>query len=136
MISSAEEFKRLRTSENLEEQERSASESADIGVWHEVIQKFPELKEWVVHNKTIQIEILEYLASDKDEKVRYAIARKRKINNRIFDMLKSDIDKSVRHALICNTKLTSDLKRNIKTDDSDWLKKALKEKIKTGANNV
>jgi len=134
MISSAEEFKRLRTSENLEEQQLSAIESADIKVWYDVIQKFPELKKWVVQNKTIQIEVLEHLVSDKDDKVRYAIARKRKINNRIFDILKSDSDESVRHALICNTKLTLDLKKKIKTDDSDWLRNELNEKIKTGAN--
>ncbi|MEL0455526.1 hypothetical protein WJN01_04760 [Flavobacteriaceae bacterium SZ-1-7] len=130
MIKSAEEFKRLRISENLEEQRLAALESAEITVWYETITKFPELKEWVIHNKTIQIEILEFLATDKDENVRYAIARKRKINQKIFDILKNDPSENVRHALIWNTKLPIEIKKKIKTDDSDWLKKELEEKIK------
>ena len=129
MISSAEEFKKLRTSKSVEEQRLSTLESADIKVWYDVIQKFPDLKEWVIHNKTIQIEILEYLATDEDQKIRYAIAKKRKINKKIFDLLKTDSDETVRHALISNNGLTMELKQEIKVEDSEWLRSQLVEKI-------
>lgn len=129
MIISAEEFKRLRTSENLEEQRFSAQETAEVSVWFEVIEKFPELKVWVAHNKTIQLEVLEFLAKDQDEKVRSSIARKRKINQKIFDLLKNDRDENVRYALLSNTKLSLDMKKEVKVDDSEWLMKELNEKL-------
>ena len=130
MIESAEHFKKLRLSEDLEEQRLSTLDSADIEVWYEVINKYPELREWVVANKTIQIEILEHLATDSDSKVRYAVARKRKINDSIFNLLKSDPDETVRHSLLYNTKLPLEKKRQIKVDDSDWLTHELNLKIK------
>ena len=119
MINSAEEFKELRTSEDAEDQRRSATEFAEYSVWVDVIQKFPELKEWVAHNKTIQVEILESLALDPDSDVRCVVARKRKITDKIFDLLKDDDDESVRHALLCNTKLNIEKKLKIKVDDSE-----------------
>ncbi|GGK35826.1 hypothetical protein GCM10007962_32710 [Yeosuana aromativorans] len=128
MIQTPEEFIRLRTSEDLNDQRTSATDSADIKTWLEIIENYPEMKEWVAHNKTVPLEILEVLATDKDEKVRCVVARKRKINNRIFDLLKADSDKTVRHALICNTGLALDLKKKIKIDDSGWLKNELNEK--------
>ncbi|MGV3538396.1 MAG: hypothetical protein ACO1OQ_01210 [Rufibacter sp.] len=129
MIESAEHFKKLRLSENLEEQRLSALDAADTEVWYEVINKYPELKKWVVANKTVQIEILEHLATDPDPKVRYAVARKRKINDSVFNLLKCDPDDTVRHSLLNNTKLPLEKKKQIKVDDSDWLAQELNLKI-------
>ena len=56
MIQSADEFKYLRLSENIEEQYRASNDDANKEVWIEVINKFPKLREWVAHNKKIQIE--------------------------------------------------------------------------------
>src|SRR5688572_8266258 len=105
MIRSAEEFIKLRTSESMEEQDRATHDHADLKTWNDIISKYPDYKEWVIHNKTIQIEILEDLTSDPDPKVRSAIARKRKINDKIFRLLSVDKDEGVRYALISNTKL-------------------------------
>ena len=129
MIHSAQEFKRLRESEDLEEQRISATSEAPLAVWREVLMTFPELKEWVISNKTIQIEILETLASDPDAKGRSAVARKRKINDQIFELLRGDPDEQVRHALINNTKLSNQMKLKINVEDSEWLKNALQQKV-------
>ena len=129
MIRSAEEFKQLRESENKENYDRADVEEASIEVWYEVINKFPEFKEWVAHNKTVPVEILEELSTDPDRLVRGAVARKRKINQKICDLLKDDVDEEVRSVLIWNTKLVIELKKQIKTEDSDWLKKELNEII-------
>lgn len=131
MIKSAEEFVRLRASEIEEEYSRAANDSADISIWDEVIEKYPDYKKWVIHNKTIQIEILEKLTFDNDPDVRSAVARKRKINDRIFATLSTDKDEDVRYALMCNTKLTVDNLKQIKTSDSDWLTEKLDEKLKS-----
>lgn len=130
MIKSAEEFIRLRTSEIKDEYDRAANDSADISTWTELIEKHPDFKEWVIHNKTVPIEILERLTLDKDPKIRSAVARKRKINDKIFQALSRDKDENVRHALICNTNLTVDKLRQIETTDSEWLTSQLNERIK------
>jgi hypothetical protein len=130
MIKSADEFIRLRTSEIEEEYSRAANDSADISIWNEVIEKYPDYKEWVIHNKTIQIGILEKLSFDKDPRVRSAVARKRKINDRIFATLSTDNNEDVRYVLMCNPKLTVDKLKQIKTSDSDWLTKKLDERLK------
>jgi hypothetical protein len=129
MIASPEEFIRLRTSELKEEQDRATYESADATVWIDLITNFPEYKVWIIHNKTISLEILEALAQDEDAEVREAVARKRKINDRIFNCLAADTDENVRYALICNTKLPKDKKMLIDTKHSEWLKKALHEQL-------
>lgn len=127
MIQSADEFKYLRLSENIEEQYRASNDAANKEVWIEVINKFPELREWVAHNKNIQIEILEKLTLDSNPKVRCVVARKRKINDKIFEILKNDLTEEVRYDLLSNTKISIEKKRKIKVDDSDWLQGILKE---------
>jgi ribonucleotide reductase alpha subunit len=127
MITSADEFIRLRTSDNPEEYRRAIHESADIDVWMEVIRSFPDYKEWVIHNKTIQIEILEELSKDSDPRIREDVARKRKINDEIFYRLARDEDEHVRYALACNTKMTVDQIEKINHSDSEWLKGQLEE---------
>jgi hypothetical protein len=133
MIKTAEEFIKLRQSELKEDQEQATHQPADLNVWIDVINKYPEFKTWVIHNKTIQIEILETLAMDKDPKVRCDVARKRKINESIFNVLSVDSDENVRHALISNTALTLEQLKKIKVDNSAWLTNALNEKIKNAS---
>jgi hypothetical protein len=127
MITSAEEFIKLRTSEIKEEQDRASLDSADNTIWLDIIHNYPDYKVWVVHNKTIPIEILEKLAADENAEVRAAVARKRKINDRIFDLLSVDKDENVRYALMCNTKLQKEKKKLIQTGGSQWLKSTLEE---------
>jgi hypothetical protein len=129
MISSAEEFIKLRTSESKEEQDRATHDNAEVKTWNEIINKHPEYKEWVIHNKTIQIEILEQLTLDSDPKVRGAVARKRRINNKIFELLSVDKDENVRCALISNTNLSIEKLKQIEVNDSPWLERKLKEKL-------
>lgn len=130
MIKTVDEFISLRQSDNIDEQYRASHDTADLSLWLEVIKNYPDFKTWVIHNKTIQIEILEILCEDKDPKVRSDVARKRKINDAIFNTLSVDPDETVRYALMCNTNLSADKIKTIKVDDSDWLREQLKDRIK------
>ena len=130
MITTAKEFIRLRESDDLTEQFRASHEEADLKIWLEIIEMYPEFKIWVIHNKTIQIEILELLSKDLNPDVRSAVARKRKINENIKIDLSQDIDENVRFALMSNTKLNLEELKQIKVDDSVWLQQELNEKIK------
>ncbi len=129
MIKTVDEFISLRQSDNTDEQYRASHDNADINVWLGVIKNYPDFKTWVIHNKTIQIEILEILSADNNPNVRADVARKRKINDTIFEALSVDPDENVRYALMCNTNLPIDKIKAIKVDDSTWLKEQLADKI-------
>ncbi|MGO4382602.1 hypothetical protein AB4Z19_30475, partial [Pseudoduganella sp. RAF19] len=105
MISTASEFVRLRQSAILDEYTRAANESASIQVWVEVIEHFPDMLEWVAHNKTVPLPILEILSLNLDPKVRYAVAVKRKLSSELFDRLARDPDETVRAAIAHNAKV-------------------------------
>jgi hypothetical protein len=66
MIRSAEEFVQLRLSSDEAFYRRAASDSAAESVWREVIEKWPDMRMWVVMNKTVPAHLLEELASDEN----------------------------------------------------------------------
>jgi hypothetical protein len=76
MIESAEEFVRLRTSEDPPEYRRAAHEEAPESVWFEVIDQFPDMRFWVAQNKTVPLAVLELLRHDTDPKVRSMVRAK------------------------------------------------------------
>ena len=43
-----------------------------------MIIDYPDLKKWVIHNKTVPLEILEQLSKDRNSNVRIEVARKKK----------------------------------------------------------
>lgn len=103
MIRSAEEFVALRDSAIKAEYDRSAMEEAPVAVWREVIERFPDHRRWVAHNKTVPVEILEVLC-DFDASTRWFVARKRKLSATLFERLSQDNDSDVRVAICTNKK--------------------------------
>ncbi|WP_139983894.1 hypothetical protein [Nocardioides litoris] len=69
MIETAEEFVRLRTSEDPDDYNRAAREEASEATWRDVVDRFPEMRVWVAHNKTVPLSVLEILRKDPDERV-------------------------------------------------------------------
>ncbi|GAB3909199.1 hypothetical protein GCM10028803_46370 [Larkinella knui] len=136
MIDSAREFIRLRNSEIIEEYTRAAHEEASLQTWKEVIELYPDYKTWVIHNKTVPLEILEELASDPNSDVRSKVARKRKISPFIIEILANDPDEEVRYALACNTKISLINIKLINRADSDWLKQSIGEIITRKENKL
>ena len=105
MIESADEFQRLRTSEDPAEYRRAAYEEATEAVWLDVIARFPEMRVWVAHNKTVPLSILHVLAGDEDRRVRSMVALKRKLDIELFTRLARDQDDSVRSTIAANPKI-------------------------------
>ena len=70
MIQSAEEFVRLRTSDDASEYGRAAHEQASEDTWRDVIERFPDMRVWVAQNKTVPLSILELLRHAPDKGVR------------------------------------------------------------------
>ena len=115
MITSAEEFVALRDSEIKAEYDRSAMEEAPIAVWREVIEKFPDHRRWVAHNKTVPVEILEMLCVF-DVSTRWFVARKRKLSAALFERLSQDEDSDVRVAICTNKKTPLEILDRLRQD--------------------
>ncbi len=78
MIQSAEQFVFLRSSNDIHLYQQAANDSATEEIWHDVIKKYPDMKVWVVRNKTIPLSILEILSHDEDVNIRHAVGMKRR----------------------------------------------------------
>lgn len=80
MIESAEQFQKLRESLDPNEYGRAVTEAASIVTWENVLNEFPDLTIWIVHNKTVQLENLRKLALSPDENTCMVVAGKRKLD--------------------------------------------------------
>lgn len=96
LIASPEEFVSLRLSESPSDQTRASQDEAGLEVWLGVIADYPEMRQWVAHNKTVPVAVLQPLASDPDPAVRWEVAGKRKLDPAVLRMLADDEDDSVR----------------------------------------
>jgi len=129
MINTAEEFARLRRSDIPAEYERAASEEASVDVWLSVIDRFPDLREWVAHNKTVPLQVLELLARDPSASVRFTVASKRKLSRELQMLLVTDPDSSVRHGLACNAKCELEILRRLAADAESFVREAASKRL-------
>jgi len=129
LITSAEEFVRLRTSDLPEEYSLAAEDEAPTTVWFEVISRFPEMREWVVHNKTVPVEILEVLARDDSASVRATVADKRKLSPELFDLLARDNDELVRNRIAYNKKAPVYVLEHLSLDASPLVRTAAMKRL-------
>ena len=126
MIHSADEFVRLST----ENDPRATWDSADESVWSEVVASYPDMKEWVVHNKTVPISILRDLAADPDSRIRRWVAMKRKNDRLLFEALASDPDEDVRYQVAWNRSIPRELLARLAGDPSAWVAEAAREVLR------
>jgi hypothetical protein len=129
MITSAEEFVRLRSSDLKDEYLQAAHDSADVQVWLEVIEKYPDFQEWVAHNKTIPEEIIVLLSDSLDPRVRSIIAAKRKTPGYILQKLARDTDESVRLRVVCNPKVPKEILVSLLGDPWEEVVEIAQEKL-------
>ncbi len=129
MIHTADEFVSLRTSETYDEYHRAANEEAPIEVWLEVIRRFPKMREWVAHNKTVPIEILDILSDDTDERVRFMVASKRKLPEYLQMKLAIDPESGVRHCIASNPKATKKVLEVLMDDEWSVIRELASERI-------
>jgi len=135
VIDSAQEFIRLRTSELPEEYRRAAHEEAPNAVWRELVANHPEMREWVAHNKTVPVDILELLHTDSSTEVRCTVARKRKLPERLQQALAADGDASVRHALACNAKVVPAVLQKLANDTETFVRVAALQRLHSNDRN-
>jgi len=119
MITTAEEFIRLRRSEIPNEYKRAGCEEAPYEVWMEIIENHPKMRIWVARNRTITTELQTILAKDKDFLVRYAIASKYPIDRSLYEILSKDQEESVRLRIITNKKTPLDILKTMANEDRE-----------------
>ena len=129
MIQSAEEFVALRRSDRQEEYLRAASDAASDMVWLEVIERFPEMRIWVSHNKNVSLKVLVVLAGDPDPEVRAAVAMKNKLSFELFSALASDPDETVRQRIAYNKKTPIEVLRRLGADESELVSVPARERV-------
>lgn len=129
MINSAAEFLALRTSDDPADQRRAGHEAADVAVWLDVIEKYPAMREWVAYNKTVPLEVLELLASDPDERVRWSVAVKRKIDDDLLRKLALDEDENVRARVARHHHASTELLESLLNDESLFVSRAAEEAL-------
>jgi len=123
LIETADEFARLRTSGDAREQWHAGTDQAPLEVWREVVARFPDLKIWVVRNKTVPIEMLQALAGDPDRQVRRDVAAKRKLTTALFELLAGDVDEVVRRQVAINRKVPAHVRARLELDPSEFVRR-------------
>jgi hypothetical protein len=129
MISSADEFRRLRLASDADDYRRAASDEASDEVWIDVIDRYPDLREWVAHNKTVPLTILRRLAADSDKRVRYVVASKRTLDLPLFEMLACDPDEGVRDRIACNAKTPLSVRLRLAADSVGFVAENARARI-------
>lgn len=125
MIHSAEEFVALRNSSLKDEYDRAATDEAPVSVWKDVIDRFPEYRKWVAHNKTVPLEILTLLYQFGPD-VRRFIAAKRKLPDELFELLSKDLDAVVRQGIASNKKTPISIIRRLMQDEDEDVSRVAK----------
>jgi hypothetical protein len=87
------------------------------------------MREWVAHNKTIPIEILDILSNDTDERVRSMVASKRKLPEYLQMKLAIDTDSGVRHRIASNPKATKKVLEMLLDDEWSVIRELTYERI-------
>jgi hypothetical protein len=129
MIESAEEFVALRTSENSELYQRAAHDTATDSVWMDIIARYPDMRQWVAHNKTSPVHVLRILARDPDARVRHAVAMTRRAEPDVLDMLASDPDSSVRLRVACNKKTPKEVLLKLAEDPWEQIAEVARRRL-------
>ena len=96
-ITSAEEFRRLRLSEDPLENDRSAWATMPLTVWRQLVHEYPDMRVWTAHNRSCPPEILTELAADADWRVRARVLSRRSCPPELLERLATDPHDAVRN---------------------------------------
>lgn len=124
MITSREEFVRLRDANDL----RASHDEAPEEVWMDIVRNCPEYRVWVAQNKTVPLSVLKRLAHDADPAVRHMVAMKRKCDHELFRLLAIDPDEAVRVRVALNPKTPAAVLVLMQSDPSSLVREALQKR--------
>lgn len=79
MISNINEYLYLAESDSKSDNNRIINEELSSDLISEMIKNYPQRKSWLIHNKFIPVKILQELATDDNDDVRFTIAMKKNV---------------------------------------------------------
>jgi hypothetical protein len=129
MITSAEEFYKLRTSDNPEEYIRAAWDEAPIEVWRDILEKYEEMHFWVAQNKSVPIEILDVLSDSCEWRVRHMIGSKNRITENLQMKLSNDKEVLVRRSIVSNKKTVLRVLQVLANDEDEEIRSLARDRI-------
>ena len=129
MITSAEEFMKLRSSKEPEEYRRAAIEDAPEAVWLDLIDRFPEMREWAALNKTLPTSILWKLVRDGNPRVRFEVANRHQLTEDMFVVLAKDEDEGVRSRVCWNKRAPQSVLEQLARDNSAVVAEAARRRL-------
>jgi hypothetical protein len=128
VIETADEFARLRRSDDPAEQRRATTDEAPVYVWLDVIERYPDLRRWVARNKTTPAEMLDRLARDPDPQVRWDVAITNRTPPTTLTLLAGDDDESVRARVARHRHTPDDVVERLRCDRSAIVRRAAEER--------
>lgn len=96
MIDNANEWIRLRSSDDSDDNYRAATETVPLAVWMQIHSKAPDLRAFIAYNRTSPPEMLAILARDENWLVRHAVAERQDAPTSALRELADDVDERVR----------------------------------------
>jgi hypothetical protein len=129
MINSAEEFVELVASDDRGLRRRAAHDTATNEVWSDIIERYPEMRQWVARNDTSPLHILRALARDPDRKVRFHVARAPQAESDVLEMLASDAESSVRARVAWNKTTPKETLLRLVDDPSEDVAQVAKKRL-------
>jgi hypothetical protein len=129
VIETAGEFLRLISSDDAQERRRAVLDAAPDAVWRELMGN-SEHRMDVVLNKNLPDFVLETLAADEDERVRWHVALKRRLPLRVREALAADVDPGVRQRVALNPKTPVELLRVLEDDPCAFVKEAARSRLR------
>jgi hypothetical protein len=128
-LSSAEEFVGLVYSGVQEDYQRARWAEAPSEVWREILDRYPDLRSDVAGCKCLPVDILELLANDEDDEVRWWIASKRRAGAAVLESLAVDPNESVRERVAYNPSAPLSALRLLATDACERIALKARERL-------
>lgn len=135
MIDNANEWIRLRVSDDPEENQRAANETVPLAVWMQIHARAPELRPFIAYNRTSPLEMLERLASDANWIVRHAVAERIDASEALLRELADDVNEKVRVCIAANPSTKRDVLQYLsRVDGSDAVRARASARLKVQAH--
>lgn len=130
IIESAEHYAKLMESENRADQDFARRSYASVDVWLDVIQDYPHLKDWVLLNYQVPVEIIERLSHDPDVGVRMTVASKNKLSAELIEQLARDESADVRRTIAHHPKIPIRFLEEFLHDPDEYVRKVARWRLK------
>ena len=123
-IGTPDEFVRLRLSEDPDEYMRAAYSWAEDATWHEVLDRYPEMAVWVVHNKSVPHSILDRIIEGGYSEAKDLVTSKRKLTPAQIETLVHDPSYRIRAGIARHPKISESLLVLLQKDPNHWVRRA------------